>query len=44
MYQDRSGHEDDTEQPGSTLTSVLIIFVMALVVVVRLVLLAIRSG
>jgi hypothetical protein len=44
MYQDRSGRDDETDQASSTLTSVLIIFVMALVVVVGLVLLALRSG
>jgi CHASE3 domain sensor protein len=44
MYQDRSGRDDETEQAGSTLTSVLVIFVMALVVVVGLILLALRGG
>jgi len=44
MHQDRNGRDDETEQAGTTLTSVLIIFVMALVVVVGLVLLALRSG
>jgi hypothetical protein len=44
MSQDHSGRDDRTDQAGSTMTSVLIIVVMALVVVVGLVLLALRGG
>jgi hypothetical protein len=44
MSQDRSGRDDGSDQPGSTMTSMLIIVVMALVVVVGLALLALRSG
>jgi CHASE3 domain sensor protein len=44
MSQDRSRRDDRTDPAGSTMTSVLIIVVMALVVVVGLVLLALRGG
>lgn len=44
MSRDRSGRDDGTDLAGSTMTSVLIIVVMALVVVVGLVLIALRGG